>query len=167
LRANVDRRHDACVTYFFAYGDRMGTERMRAFAPGAQVVGPAKVQGYRLAFNVHSRAWGGGAANAIPDARSSMWGVLWDLGDEDPTMFDSFKGDEGTGHGVLDITAEGPDGAVAAKTLAVSAHEVFVRPNARYLAMLRAIAEQQGLPEEALAAIDRAAEGPQGRAPSI
>src|SRR5512143_1943765 len=95
------------MTYFFAYGDRMSTERMHAVVPEARVVGPAKVHGYRLAFNVSSRAWGGGAANAVPDAHGSMWGVLWDLGDGDPAAFDSFQGDEGTGHGALEVTAEG------------------------------------------------------------
>jgi hypothetical protein len=65
------------MPYFFTYGDRMSSERMAQFAPGATLVGAARLTGYRLAFNVASRAWGGGAANAVPDPRGSMWGVLY------------------------------------------------------------------------------------------
>lgn len=155
------------MTYFFAYGDRMNTERMQGFAPNARVIGPAKLHGYRLAFNVTSRTWGGGGANAVPDAHGSMWGVLWDLGDDDPTGLDSFRGSDETRHGLLDVTVEGPGGSVEATTLAVGSYELFVRPNERYVKMLRTNAEQQGLPDEALEAIDRAAAGPPRAAPSI
>ncbi len=55
------------MAYFFAYGDRMNTEKMQAGSPSARVVGPGRLDGYRLAFNVVSRSWGGGAANAVPD----------------------------------------------------------------------------------------------------
>jgi hypothetical protein len=153
--------------YFFAYGDRMSPERMAESVPEARIVGPARLPGFRLAFNVSSRAWGGGGANAVPDPAASMWGVLWDLGEEDPSSFDSFRGDEATAHGLIEVTVEGPDGRVTARTLCVGSSERFVRPTERHVAMLRANAERQGLPEEALEAIDRAAQGPLGQTPSI
>ena len=155
------------MTYFFTYGDRMSSERMAQFAPDATLVGAARLTGYRLAFNVASRAWGGGAANAVPDPRGSMWGVLWDISDDDTTGLDSFRGDDEIAHGVVEVTVEGPDGSLPAKTLVVATDGGFIRPNERYVAMLRANAERQGLPEEALLAIDEAAAGPSGRAASI
>ena len=155
------------MTYFFTYGDRMGSERMAQFAPDATLVGPARLPGYRLAFNVASRAWGGGAANAVPDPRGSMWGVLWDLGDDDAAALDSFQGDDEITHGVVEVTVDGPDGSISARTLVVGTDGGFVRPTERYVAMLRANAERQGLPEEALLAIDEAAAGPGGRVASI
>ena len=63
------------MAFYFAYGDRMNAEKMTGSIPGARLVGPGRLDGYRLVFNVNSRAWGGGAANAVPDARSSVWGV--------------------------------------------------------------------------------------------
>lgn len=155
------------MTFFFAYGDRMSPERMAEFVPEATVVGPARLPGYRLAFNVMSRAWGGGAANAVPDRVGSLWGVLWDLGEEDPTGFDSFRGDDETAHGLIEVTVEGPGGQVVARTLSVATAERFVRPTERYVAMLRANAERQGLPAEALEAIDSASQGLHGQTPSI
>ena len=155
------------MTYFFTYGERMSAERMAQFAPEASLVGPAHLQGYRLAFNVASRAWGGGAANAVPDPGGSMWGVLWNLGDDDATGLDSFQGDGEITHGAVDVTVAGPDGSVPARTLVVRTDGGFVRPTERYVAMLRANAERQGLPEEALLAIDHAAAGPGSRVASI
>ena len=154
------------MTYFFTYGERMSAERMAQFAPDATLVGAARLTGYRLAFNVASRAWGGGAANAVPDPRGSMWGVLWDISDDHTTALDSFRGDE-TAHGIVEVTVESADGSLPAKTLVVTTDGGFIRPNERYVAMLRANAERQGLPEEALVAIDDAAAGPSGRAASI
>jgi hypothetical protein len=43
---------------------RMCSELMSQFAPDAPLVGAAWLTGYRLAFNVETRAWGGGGANA-------------------------------------------------------------------------------------------------------
>jgi hypothetical protein len=51
--------------------------------------------------------------------------------------------------------------------MAIWSGESFVRPTDRYVAMLRANAEKQGLPVEALAQIDAAAAGSYGQAPSI
>jgi hypothetical protein len=152
------------MTYFFAYGERMNPSLMTERLPGARAIGPARLPGYRLVFNVMSRSWGGGAANAAVDPASSMWGVLWDVGDQDPAAIDTSR-EEGTAP--IEVTVEGPDGPVSAQTMAIWSGERFVRPNDRYLAMLRANAEKQGLPPEALEEIDAAATGDYGQAPSI
>jgi AIG2-like family len=153
------------MTYFFAYGERMNPELMTGAMPGATAVGPARLPGYRLVFNVMSRAWGGGAANAEVDPASSMWGVLWDVGEQDPTNLESSQ-DEAE-HAPIEVTVEGPDGSVTAQTLTIWSGERFVRPTERYVAMLRANAEKQGLPADALEEIDNAAQGNYGPAPSI
>src|SRR4029077_5202970 len=54
------------MAFYFAYGDRMNAEKMAGSIPGARLVGPGRLDGYRLAFNGNSRTWGGGAANARP-----------------------------------------------------------------------------------------------------
>jgi hypothetical protein len=145
----------------------MNTEKMLSGSPGARLVGPGRLEGYRLAFNVVSRSWGGGAANAVPDPRSSLWGVLWAL---DGTALDELQPvntgfDEGDP--ALEVEVAGPEGVVKARTFAVHSAERFVRPTDRYVDMLRATAESHGLPVEALEAIDRARSGPQGPAPQI
>jgi hypothetical protein len=155
------------VPYFFAYGARMNPGTMQSDTPGAVLVGPARLDGYRLAFNVQSRSWGGGAANAVPAIDGRLWGVLWEVGEAELEALNSFRGDEQM-QKVFEIEVQGPDGTAQATTFAVDSPERFVAPTDRYLAMLRAVAEQQGLPEEALAQIDAAAAGgPSGPTPSI
>ncbi len=155
------------MAYFFAYGARMNPQTMRGELPDATVVGPARLEGYRLVFNVPSRSWGGGAANAVPSLGGHLWGLLWEIGDADLKALDSYRGEEHLQH-VLEVEVQGPDGPVTATTYAVDSPERFIAPTDRYLAMLQAVARQQGLPEEALAEIDEAASGgPRGPMPSI
>jgi hypothetical protein len=158
------------MAYYFAYGDRMNSEKMTSSVPGAKMIGPARLDGYRLAFNVISRAWGGGAANAVPDPRSSLWGVLWEMTDDELDHLEPINraGDLGDASDrVIDVEVVGPHGPVTARSFAVESHESFVRPNERYFGMLRATAAAQGLPQEALEELDRARLGPQTPAPHI
>jgi AIG2 family protein len=156
------------MAFFFAYGDRMNEEKMIGEKPQARLVGPGRVDGYRLAFNVISRAWGGGAANAVPDPRSSLWGILWELDEADLEGLQPINRGGATAEDrILDVDVQGPDGVVRARTFAVESEESFVRPTERYFDMLRATAVMQGLPEEALMELDRAREAPQAPAPHI
>jgi hypothetical protein len=155
------------MAYFFAYGDRMNTEKMQAGSPSARFVGPGRLDGYRLAFNVVSRSWGGGAANAVADPRSSLWGVLWALDDGELELLEPVNTGGAEADRALELNVEGPDGVVRARTFAVDSPEAFVRPTDRYVDMLRATAEAHGLPEEALSELDRARHGRSGPAPTI
>lgn len=156
------------MAFFFAYGDRMNEEKMIGETPNARLVGPGRIDGYRLAFNVMSRGWGGGAANAVPDPRGSIWGVLWELDEGDLEGLQPINRGGGPNEDrIFDADVHGPEGVVRARTFAVESREAFVRPTERYFDMLRATAVIQGLPEEALAAIDQAREAPQAPAPHI
>jgi gamma-glutamylcyclotransferase len=155
------------MAFYFAYGDRMNGEKMAGSIPGARLVGPGRLDGYRLAFNVNSRAWGGGAANAVPDSRSSVWGVLWELGDDEMEHLEPINRGTPEQDRVLEIDITGPEGVVRARTFAVESQETFVRPTERYFDRLRATAAAQGLPDEAIRALDRARDNPQAPAPQI
>jgi AIG2-like family len=155
------------MPYFFAYGARMSPDHMRSGTPDAKAIGPARLDGYRLVFNVSSRSWGGGAANAAPALDGHLWGFLWEISDGDLESFNSFRGEERRQH-ILEVDVQGPEGPLKATTFAVDSPEAFVAPTPRYVAMLRSVAEAQGLPEEALQAIDAAAKGGErGQVPSI
>jgi hypothetical protein len=140
---------------------------MAGSIPGARLVGPGRLDGYRLAFNVNSRAWGGGAANAVQDSRSSVWGVLWELGDDQMEHLEPINRGTPEQDRVLEVDISGPEGVVRARTFAVESQETFVRPTERYFDMLRATAAAQGLPDEAIRALDRARDNPQAPAPQI
>jgi len=36
------------MAFYFAYGDRMNAEKMTGSIPGARLVGPGRLDGYRL-----------------------------------------------------------------------------------------------------------------------
>jgi hypothetical protein len=155
------------VGYFFAYGDRMNTEKMQSGSPSARFVGPGRLDGYRLSFNVSSRGWGGGAANAVADPGGSVWGVLWAVDDAELEELEPVNTGGAEADRALRVEVSGPDGVVRARTFAVVSQATFVRPTERYVDMLRATAQAHGLPPEALSEIDRAVLGPQDPAPTI
>jgi gamma-glutamylcyclotransferase (GGCT)/AIG2-like uncharacterized protein YtfP len=155
------------MPFFFAYGDRMSVDKMHADVPEARLVGTAFVNGYRLVFNVMSRSWGGGAANAVFDPGSRLWGVVWEVGDGDFDRLDSLRGPGGTQHRTVDVLANADEGPLQASTFVVDSNVAYVRPTDRYLQMLRSVTAQRELPFEALDAIERADQHPHGPAPTI
>ncbi len=150
------------MAYYFAYGARMSSSHMLLTSPNASAVGPAYLEAFRLAFNVQDRQFGGGAANAVPDPAARLWGVLWEVDDEELSGFDSFRGEAPSDtHGVM-VEVHGPDGPVTAKTMMLPATDGFVAPADPYLRLLHAGARAYGLPREALDAIDLAERGDEG-----
>ena len=110
----------------------------------------------------------GAAVRRTPSpTRSSVWGVLWALDDGELEQLEPVNTGGVEADRALELDVVGPDGVVKAKTFAVDSSESFVRPTDRYVDMLRATAEAHGLPDEALADLDRARLGQQGPAPRI
>jgi hypothetical protein len=149
---------------YFAYGSNMDARRMRERAPGSRVFGPARLDGFRLAFSVYSTEWEGGAANLELDPDSHVWGVLWDVPEGKTGGLDAFQGHP-TFFRREDVVVEGPEGPVIAWTYRVAHQEgSYVRPTDAYVQLLRSAIRVHGLPPEALDMVDRAARPPK---PSI
>jgi AIG2-like family len=145
--------------YYFAYGARMSSAHMLLTSPNASALGPAFLDGFRLVFDVQDRQFGGGAANAVPDPTARLWGVLWEVDDDELTGFDSFRGDAPSDTHGVEVEVQGPAGPVTAKTMMLPGTEEFVAPADPYLRALHAGARAHGLPREALDAIDLAERG--------
>jgi cation transport regulator ChaC len=74
---------------YFAYGSVLSLSHAREWATshGMDVTPflagrPARLDGYRLVFDVPSRFWAGLVADLVPDASSSVEGVLFELPEE-------------------------------------------------------------------------------------
>ncbi len=148
------------MSRYFAYGANMDPRHMRERVPGASVVGPARLDGYRLEFNVYSGEWDGGAANLEPDANGHVWGVLWDVPDDQLSGLDGYEG-----HPVFfrreEVTVQGPTEPVQAWTFRVAHQDrSYVRPTDAYVQLLQSAIRVQGLPPEALDIVDRSARPP-------
>ena len=145
---------------YFAYGANTDPRHMAERVPRARPLGPARLQGFRLQFNVYSTEWEGGAANIDPDEDAHVWGVLWELPEEELKGLDAYQG-----HPVFfrreDVAVDGPEGPAVAWTYRV-AHQAgtYVRPTDSYVQHLRAAIRTMGLPPEALDILDEAARPP-------
>jgi gamma-glutamylcyclotransferase (GGCT)/AIG2-like uncharacterized protein YtfP len=145
---------------YFAYGSNMDPRTMQRSVPEATVVGAGRLEGFRLEFNVYSDRWEGGAANLEPDEDAHVWGVVWEVSEDELERLDTF-----IGHPTfyrreavwVGLPGEEPTECV---TYRVAHQRGYVRPTPQYLARLRGAVRIQGLPPEALDIIEAAATPP-------
>jgi len=77
---------------YFAYASNLDPELMRHHAPGHRVVGLASLKDHRLAFPRFSAEWGGGLAAPQLAHGETVWGMVYDLSDEDLRGLDEKEG---------------------------------------------------------------------------
>lgn len=77
--------------YYFAYGSNMNWPQMQQRCPSARFVCVARLPNYQFAIARHSRLRKCGTANIFPDARGEVWGIVYDLNDQDLNRLDSFE----------------------------------------------------------------------------
>ncbi len=89
---------------YFAYGSNLNHEQMRERCPGHSVVGIAQLRDHRLVFPLHSHTWEGGVASVATAHGQSVWGVVYELTDDDVAALDRYEGYRGPGdqHNVYD-----------------------------------------------------------------
>jgi gamma-glutamylcyclotransferase (GGCT)/AIG2-like uncharacterized protein YtfP len=148
---------------YFAYGSNMDPAHMAKRVPSAKPMGPARLDGFRLEFNVYSTEWGGGAANLELDEKAHLWGVLWEIPEGAMGDLDAFQGHP-TFFRREDVVVHGPNGPVVAWTYRVAHQSGYIRPTDAYLRSVYSAIRLQGLPPEMLDIVDRAARPPK---PSI
>ncbi|MBO8142753.1 MAG: gamma-glutamylcyclotransferase [Firmicutes bacterium] len=78
--------------YYFAYGSCMSPADLARDVEEFQLIGPARVRGYRLGFTRYSRARRGGVADLVPDKDGVVEGVLYRLPNEQLPALDEREG---------------------------------------------------------------------------
>lgn len=145
---------------YFAYGSNMDEDHMREHVPQGEYVGPARLDGFRLEFDVYSTEWEGGAANLELDPDAHVWGVLWQIPEDAMKGLDAFQGHP-TFFRREDVSVQTSEGPTMAWTYRVAHQEgSYVRPTDAYVQRLRSAIRVHGLPPEALDILDRAARPP-------
>lgn len=74
------------MTLYFAYGSNLNMSQMNSRCPGARLLAPAGLKGYRFVINRL------GVATLIPDVAAEVMGMLWDLSRDDIDMLDRYEG---------------------------------------------------------------------------
>jgi gamma-glutamylcyclotransferase (GGCT)/AIG2-like uncharacterized protein YtfP len=77
---------------YFAYGSNMEPRRFKRRCPHAQVVGRARLPGYRLDFTRYSTSFRGGVADIVSDPEAEVWGVLSRVEESDLASLDEYEG---------------------------------------------------------------------------
>jgi hypothetical protein len=144
--------------HYFAYGSNMSSSELHAHCPTARSQGRARLDGWRLAFTVSSAKRQGGVADIVRSPADSVWGVLWEIEDDELPALDRKEGyaperqraDNLYERVDLQVLLDGdPARACPAFAYEVIAKQAsHVPPHAAYGAILRRGALEHGLPRE-------------------
>ena len=134
---------------YFGYGSNLSSEELRAWCPSARALDTAKARDYKLAFTRFSPKWGGGVADIIPEKDSYVWGVLYEIDEDDIEKLDRKESVDRGGYQRHTIKVETRSGQIEeALTYVVVGKAEFERPTIGYLNTLLKGAEEFGLPKD-------------------
>lgn len=77
--------------YYFAYGSNMDWQQMQRRCPSSTFICVACLMDYRFAIARHSRLRDCGTANIFAQPGSEVWGVVYDLTNEDMATLDGYE----------------------------------------------------------------------------
>jgi gamma-glutamylcyclotransferase (GGCT)/AIG2-like uncharacterized protein YtfP len=133
------------LLYYFAYGSNMNWEQMRRRCPSAQFVSVARLPGYRFAIARHSRLRRCGTANIYADDGSDVWGIVYELTEEDFQRLDAFE-DGYKREKILVLGATGRQPSLEALVYIAPKEENVPLPNAEYKKLMLEGAQYWQLP---------------------
>lgn len=77
--------------HYFAYGSNMNWPQMQRRCPSARFVCVARLAGYQFGITRHSRLRDCGTANVFPAPGKEVWGIVYDVGEDDLLRLDGFE----------------------------------------------------------------------------
>jgi gamma-glutamylcyclotransferase (GGCT)/AIG2-like uncharacterized protein YtfP len=125
--------------------------------PEARFIGPARLDGFELAFRRRSIRWGGGAADIVPSPGGVVWGALYELPEEALEALDAKEG-AGFAYRRREVVVDWSGRELTAIAYDVIDKEpVDVPPTPAYAALVAAAARVRGLPDDYIAEVERRA----------
>ena len=77
---------------YFAYGSNLDWAQMKDRCPSARFVRVGKLKDNRLAFTRYSDFRKGGVADVIPQVGQEVWGVIYEIYEQDISRLDASEG---------------------------------------------------------------------------
>jgi len=97
---------------FFLYADNLNPSQLKRRAPEHKPIGKAYLPDHALNFCRWSSQWRCGLPSVIPSPGEKVWGMIFEITDEDMKLLDEFEGDvpEGAFHHVqVTVIADGEE----------------------------------------------------------
>jgi len=140
------------MPHYFAYGSNLDPVQMADRCPSSKAVEKACLEGYRFCFPQESTRWSGGVAGIRASNGDVVWGVVYELSDDDLLTLDGFEG-VSEGRYLRDRLAVSIDGEsvdVEVYIASLETNDTF-SPSPTYLEALLRGARHHGLPADYLA----------------
>jgi hypothetical protein len=136
------------MTLYFAYGSNIQRAAMKARCPGAQAIGPAKLEGYRFFIGVDG--WG----SVKPSPGGIVHGVLWRLTPRDVAALHAYELLHKGLYDVRRLTVRNGTRRFSAMIYLLR-RRAAGRPKPGYVEMIAAAARGWHLPETYIRSVER------------
>ncbi len=134
------------MPHYFAYGSNLDESQLHRRCPSAILVTVGSLPDFRLAFTVRSAGWSAGAADVVESPGDRVWGLVFELTDEDLEQLDRFEGHPDQYQRFI-ARIEVPQGMLDAWVYTAARKEPFVAPSRRYVGIIREAALRHGFPD--------------------
>jgi gamma-glutamylcyclotransferase len=135
---------------YFAYASNMAAEVIEGLCPQHHFLGVARLDGYRLAFTRRSIRTETGVADVVPAGNETVWGVLYEIENDELTAIDRKEGYNWAYTRVMcPVLLEAGGQSLLAVVYTVRVKEpAEILPSRQYLDRLIAAGHDRGLPKE-------------------
>lgn len=139
--------------HYFAYGSNMNWPQMQRRCPSSRFVCIGRLDNYDFGITRHSRLRDCGTANVRPAPGKEVWGIVYDICDEDLAILDGFE--DGYRRETLSVyPCESGQQPLAALVYVAAIEENVPRPNSEYRRLIVDGAKHWQLPPSYLAALE-------------
>ncbi|MFT4033305.1 MAG: gamma-glutamylcyclotransferase family protein [Siphonobacter sp.] len=135
------------TTYYFSYGSYMSPEKMKKSIPEAILIGPGRLNGYRLTFTAYSELRKRVGADILPSTQHEVWGLVYKIPAERIAEMDANKAYPALYNRFEVFIDIGSETYIAWTYALVNKQDSGQLPTEDYLMLVRSLAEAQGFPE--------------------
>ncbi len=140
-------------TLYFAYGSNLSIRQMRRRCPGSEVVGRARLPGYRLGFTRYATKRKGGVADIVPEPGAEVWGALYTVDDAGMASLDEFEGVP-RAYRRIDVTVFDDEGTALVAIAYLANKTGEFAPGREYLGIIITGSRDHRLPDEYVQALE-------------
>lgn len=136
------------MKYYFAYGSNLSEEQMKKRCPDSKLIGKAVLKGYKLDFTIFSSRWNGGAADIVQDANNEVWGLIYELNDEDIDKLDKCEGHPKFYRRITKKVINESKEEIEVQIYEVVNKKSFIKPSEEYFSIIINAAKKFEFPED-------------------